>query len=74
MAVQPIFTTLTANLFPHCFQPLAELAGVPFVGDDQIGKLHLPSPREPSVWNDDRFLKAPFLRPEEKFVEAGMRP
>jgi hypothetical protein len=59
---------LKTNLFPCCFQPVAELAGVPFIGDDTVGKRKFPSPREPAFWNDDRLLKAPFMRLKESFV------
>jgi hypothetical protein len=57
------------NLFPYCFQTPAELAGVPFTGDDTIEKLLFPSPREPEVWNDDRLLKLAFMRPKKNFLE-----
>jgi len=54
---------LTANLFPLCFQPLPELAGVPLVGDERVGQLQLPRPRYPSLWDDEGLLAYPFRRP-----------
>lgn len=53
------------NLFPLCFEPSDELAGVPFIGDDRVENLLLPAPRYPSVWNDDAFMSQPYLCPIE---------
>jgi hypothetical protein len=51
------------NAFALCFEPLPELAGVAFIGDDRVESLRLPRPRYPAFWNDDAFLAAPYLRP-----------
>jgi hypothetical protein len=51
------------NSFARCFETPAELAGVPFVGDDRVATLKLPRPRHPDLWNDDRLLAAPYRRP-----------
>ena len=52
-----------SNLFALCFEPLPELAGVPFVGDDRLTGLDLPRPRHPALWNDEALLAAPERRP-----------
>ncbi len=39
------------NGFPLCFTNRGHLAGVPFIGDDTLMQLRLPSPRYPWVWN-----------------------
>ncbi|HWE63017.1 MAG TPA: nodulation protein NodZ [Chloroflexota bacterium] len=44
------------NLFVLCFEPLPEVAGVAFVGDDRVAGLSLPRPRHPAHWNDDSWL------------------
>jgi hypothetical protein len=51
------------NLFPFCFEPQAEIAGVPFIGDDMIQQMLLPHPRHPEIWNDERILQHCFMRP-----------
>jgi hypothetical protein len=50
------------NLFALCFEPLPEVAGVPFIGDNRVAGLSLPRPRHPAHWNDDRWLASPPLR------------
>ena len=53
------------NLFPFCFQPQSEIAGVPFVCDDSIQQIRLPLPRYPEKWNDERVLQDYFFsRPQ----------
>ncbi len=51
------------NLFPLCFDAPDRLAGVPFVGDDRVARLHFPRPRHPSRWDDDDALAHPLGRP-----------
>jgi|GEM_PF-2372766 len=51
------------DLFASCFEPLLELAGVAFVGDDRVASLRLPRPRYPTFWNDNALLTAPYRRP-----------
>ena len=45
------------NGFAHCFIPTPLLAGVPFVGGDEIAPENLPKPRYPAGWNRNAFLK-----------------
>jgi hypothetical protein len=51
------------NLFPFCFEPQPEIAGVPFIGDDAIQQMYWPHPRHPDKWNDERMLQNTSLRP-----------
>jgi len=51
------------TMFPLCFEPVPELAGVAFVGDGQVASVHLPRPRHPAFWNNDILLTVPYLRP-----------
>lgn len=53
------------NVFGLCFTPVPELAGVKFIGDDRVGRLQLPRPRHPAMWNDDRLLREAYRRPAE---------
>jgi len=39
------------NGFPLCFTNRGQLAGVPFIGDDTLMQLRLPSPHYPLAWN-----------------------
>jgi len=54
--------TSNMNLFPFCFEPQREIAGVPFIGDDLVQQIRLPYPRHPEIWNDDRVLQQSFMR------------
>lgn len=56
------------NTFLDCFEPLTDLAGVPFIGDERVGRLSLPKPRHPPVWNDDGLLATPRRRPADEIV------
>ncbi len=56
------------TLFPRCFEATPVLAGVPFVGDQQVASLDLPKPRHPALWNDDALLAAPHRRPVEAVI------
>jgi hypothetical protein len=42
-------TNAESNLFGLCFQASAELAGVPFIGDDTVAKLRLPGAPRPTI-------------------------
>jgi hypothetical protein len=53
----------TKNLFPLCFEPQPILAGVPFIGDETVGRLRLPHPRHPAIWENETLIRFPFLRP-----------
>jgi len=35
--------------FPLCFEPLTDLAGVPFIGDERVTGLRLPKLRHPTI-------------------------
>jgi hypothetical protein len=52
------------NLFPFCFEPEPQIAGVPFIANDAIQQMCWPYPRHPFKWNDERILQQPFLRPQ----------
>jgi hypothetical protein len=54
-------TADSTNAFPLCFCPASKLSGVPF--DASIVATSLPKPRFPELWNQEVFLKLPFLRP-----------
>jgi hypothetical protein len=56
------------NTFTLCFEPLTDLAGVPFIGDDRVTSLTLPKPRHPAIWNDDALLAAPRGRPFDTII------
>src|SRR5947209_14306940 len=38
------------------------------MGDDTGGRLEFPRPRHPAFWDDDRLLRAPFLRPQQSLL------
>ena len=57
------------NAFSLCFEPLTDLAGVPFIGDERVTSLRLPRPRHPAIWNDDELLAAAERRPYETIQE-----
>ncbi len=57
-----------ANLFPLCFEPALDLAGVPLVADDRVGRTPWPRPRHPSLWNDDTRWSRPVRRREQDVV------
>lgn len=60
-----VYTSASSmNLFPFCFKPQPEIAGVPFIGDDAIQQMRWPHPRHPAKWNDERILQQTFLRPQ----------
>ena len=58
-----------ANLFPLCFEPSEEIAGVSFVGDNTVAAIPLPSPRFPAIWENEMLRQLPFLRPEATLVQ-----
>jgi hypothetical protein len=59
-----VYTSASStNLFPLCFEPQPEIAGVPFIGDDAIQQMYWPHPRHPDKWNDERMLQSTTLRP-----------
>ena len=58
-----------ANLFPLCFEPSQDLAGVSFVGDNTVATIILPSPRFPAIWEDEMLRQLPFLRPEATLLQ-----
>ncbi len=45
------------NGFQRCFRPTTFLAGVPFIGDEQVTTMHFPKPRYPEGWNRDSVLR-----------------
>lgn len=51
------------NAFPLYFEPVAALAGVPFLLADGFQPGLFPAPRFPSIWNEDAMVGLPFLRP-----------
>ncbi len=59
----------SGNTFSRCFEPGAELAGVPFVGDRGVSAMAMPRPRHPAAWNDDRLMAFPFLRSPQTIFE-----
>jgi hypothetical protein len=54
--------------FTLFFEPLTDLAGVPFICDRPIASLSLPTPRHPTIWNDDTMLAAPRHRPVDSVI------
>ncbi len=59
----------SGSIFPHCFEPVREIAGVPFIGDNLMARALLPPPRHPPLWDDDRVMTWPFLRPPGTVTE-----
>jgi hypothetical protein len=60
------------NAFPLCFANRGDLAGVPFIGDDTVVQIGLPSPRFPWAWNIKPTKDWPFSRPV-KLLDADRR-
>src|SRR5215207_6363215 len=56
------------NTFLDCFEPLTDLAGVPFIADGRVGSVPLPKPRHRAIWNDDTLLAVPRRRPADEIV------
>lgn len=54
--------------FTLFFEPLTDLAGVPFICDRPLASLTLPKPRHPAIWNDDTMLAAPRHRPVDAVI------
>lgn len=56
------------NLFPRCFEPLAQLAGVDFLGDDRVAALRLPRSAFPEFCNREARTVDPTFCPAEMFL------
>jgi len=56
------------SAFPRFFEAAPELAGVRFVADPSTTELELPRPRYPAMWNNDRLITYPFLRPDHTIL------
>jgi hypothetical protein len=54
------------NLFPTLFEPVDDLAGVPFVGDARVAALRYPEPFHPHLWSTERLA----LRPPRRSADV----
>jgi hypothetical protein len=62
-------SSASANLFSQCFQPPRDIAGVSFIGDDTVGRIRLPRPRYPSIWNNELLRQLPSIRPKKTLFQ-----